>query len=405
MLRAKSCQLLAKYAIISPMRVTAVKMAAGGRCIARVDGKAVFVSGLLPGEVADVSITARCKDYDEADVVSLLEASPYRIEPACPAASECGGCSLMIATHEGQRKFKREILQDLLHRANCEYSCTIEEIDSKPFEYRSRFQFHKDASGQAGFCAKGSGQVVPLRDCPVAVPEARSLLVEGRLKSLIAPIAKERFNVFSFGGKTLIEGEGSNIFSLDFCGKKLEFDIRSFFQSNVPAFEKTAKAVFEALEESLKGARRRRFLDLYSGSGVFSLLASGFFDELFLVEENPLSARAAKANLTRNAAGKAKANVFAQRDSEWVKAKCAQAEFDAAVIDPPRGGIGKRTMQWLLTAKIGKLAYLSCSAPTFARDAALLAFGGWHLHRIVLCDFYPQTPHMEVLGFFSRGRE
>ena len=383
-------------------------MAAGGRCIARIDGKAVFVSGVLPGEVADIALTARHKDYDEGRLVNLLEPSPYRVEPACPLAGECGGCSLMIATHEGQRKFKKEILQDLLARFKCKCDYIIEEIVSAPFEYRSRFQFHKGEGGELGFCAKESGRVVPLIDCPVAVREVRSSLKDGSLKRRAARVAKERFNVFSYGGETLIEGEGTGIFSLEFCGKRLQFDICAFFQSNVAVFKKTAAEIVRSLAAEEGGGRRRSFLDLYAGCGVFSVLAQDAFEELHIIEENSLSCIAAKANLSYNDAGCAhgnKARVFAMRDSEWVKTKEAANAFDAAVIDPPRGGIGKAAMKWLLQANIGRIAYLSCNAPSFARDARLLIEGGWQLRRLVLCDFYPQTPHIEVLGFFCRESE
>ena len=389
------------------MRVTAEKMAAGGRCIARIDGKAVFVSGMLPGEVADISLVARHKDFDEGCIVNLLETSPYRVQPACPQARLCGGCSLMIASHEGQRKFKKEILRDLLARFHCKYDSIIEEISSSPLEYRSRFQFHKSGEGDVGFCAKASGAVVPLADCPVAVREVRSLLKDGSLKKRASRVAKDRFNVFSYGGKTLIEGEGSSEFCLDFCCKSVVFDIRSFFQSNVGAFEKTARLIVQSLA-GRGGKGGASFLDLYAGCGVFSLLALDAFDDLYLIEENRASCVAARANLGYNVAEgaqKKRMRVFEMRDSEWVKTREALRAFDAAVIDPPRGGIGKKAMQWLLQSKIGRIAYLSCNAPSLARDAALLVAGGWSLDRIVLCDFYPQTPHIEALGFFSREGE
>ena len=382
------------------MRVKTEKMAAGGRCIARVDGKAVFVSGMLPGEVAEISLAARHKDYDEAHLVNLLEKSPFRVEPACPQAHLCGGCSLMIASCEGQRKFKREVLQELLARFKCNHDCIIEEIVAEPFEYRSRFQFHKCANGEVGFCAKESGRVIPIADCPIAVREVRSALKDGSLKKRAARVAKERFSVFSYKGKTRLEGEGQSEFCIELCGKGLSFDIRSFFQSNVALFERTAGLIVHELSQGLRGKRGSSLLDLYAGCGVFSVLAQELFNELYIIEENSYSCIAARKNLRYN--GAACAHVLAMRDADWVKTNEARGAFDAAVIDPPRGGIGKKAMQWLIGAKIGKIAYLSCNAPSFARDAARLTTGGWALERIVLCDFYPQTPHMEVLGFFSR---
>ncbi len=385
------------------MRVTAEKMVAGGRCLARVGGKAVFISGILPGEDAEIRIDHQKKDYDEASVIELVKSSPHRVEPACPAFFKCGGCSLMIAKSEVQHSLKEQILLDLLKRFKVEYSGKIGQIESQPFEYRSRFQFHKGKDGSVGLCASKSGRVVPVRDCPVAVKEIRALLANGELRRLSQDAPKERFSVFSFGGKTLVENNVDNKFSFELCKKTVSFDVRSFFQSNVTALEKTIAAIFSFFGKSKPKGSGGTFLDFYAGAGVFSLCSSDLFDKLYLIEENAASVAAARENLF-NACPK-NARVFMQRDSEWVKSEEAKEEFDAAIFDPPRGGIGKQAIGWLFGAKIKRLAYLSCNAPTFARDCAMLSSHGWILHNLMLCDFYPQTPHMEVLGFFSKNKE
>lgn len=389
------------------MHITGEKIVAGGKCIGHMNGKTVFISGILPGETAEIKITKSLRDYDEAEAVKLLEISPGRIHPPCPNAGICGGCSLIMADSRFQQEIRTGILKDLLERFRCNYTNGIEIIPSAPFEYRSRFQFHKTAGGQLGFCAKASNKVIPVKDCPVAVPEIRKMLAEGELKEKADLLPqKDRINVFAYRNKKAVESsvEKENLFSLSLNGKNVSFDIRSFFQSNIPVFEKTAGTALSGFNLCPENpGKAKNFLDFYSGCGVFSIMAGDVFQKLFLVEENPLSISAAKNNMSNNFPDmKNEAFFFKMKDNEWIKTKDAKTEFDGAVIDPPRTGIGKKTLSWLFSAKIRNLRYLSCEPSTFARDAAGLISNGWKLDKVFLCDFYPQTHHIETLGFFSK---
>lgn len=380
----------------------------------RRDGKAVFVPGMLPGETAEIKITRTKKDYDEAEIVRLLEPSPKRVEPPCPHAAVCGGCSLMIAENTFQRELRAGILMDALKKSKCGYEEKIQVLPSTPFEYRSRFQFHRTRGGSPGLCGRASRTVVPIRDCPVAVPEIREMLANGELKEKTAAFPEDaRIHVFAYHGKKAVESpsESENAFTIELCGKTLSFDIRSFFQSNIPVFEKTAAKALSGFHFKRGGARAETsFLDLYSGCGVFSVVAGDRFHTRFLVEENGLSVAYAKRNLADSSprsgegasAEKRAALFFNMKDDRWIRTQEAAGEFDAAIIDPPRTGIGKRTLEWLASARIENLRYLSCDPSTFARDAAFLISKGWVLQNVFLCDFYPQTHHVETLGFFSR---
>ena len=396
------------------MYVTGEKIVTGGKCIAHIDGKTVFISGLLPEETAEIKITKSRRDYDEAETVKILEKSPRRIVPPCPNAGVCGGCSLIMAESGYQQELRTGILRDLLERFKCHYDGVIEIIPSRPFEYRSRFQFHKTAGGKPGLCGKASNRVIPVNDCPVAVPEIREMLADGELEKKAALLpGKDRINVFAFAGKKSVESpvDTENLFTIVINNKKITFDIRSFFQSNIPAFEKAASTALSGFRFDNTGtdnstSKGKTFLDFYSGCGVFSVMAENIFQKLFLVEENAMSIAAAENNLGRNISGnKTDALFFRMKDREWTETEESKMEFDGAVIDPPRTGIGKKTLSWLFSAKIKNLRYLSCEPSTFARDTAELISNGWKLEKVFLCDFYPQTHHIETLGFFSRTEQ
>ncbi|HLU29926.1 MAG TPA: TRAM domain-containing protein, partial [Glycomyces sp.] len=100
------------------MIVTVGDVAAGGHCVARVDGEVYFVRHALPGERVRIEVTDRKKRFAFADAVEIIEPSPDRVEPPCPWAGpgKCGGCDFQHATHDAQLRLKTRVLIDQLTR-------------------------------------------------------------------------------------------------------------------------------------------------------------------------------------------------------------------------------------------------------------------------------------------------
>ena len=170
--------------------------------------------------------------------------------------------------------------------------------------------------------------------------------------------------------------------------KKIEFDVRGFFQSNLEMLEKTADVLCERF--SGKSA-----LDMYAGAGTFSVFLADIFENLTLVEHN----RDAAVFAAKNLAGK-NARIYGISGAEWA-AKNAALRFDAAVIDPPRSGMEKETLLYFCRASLPDLRCLSCDPSTHARDAAALIKAGYRLKKLFLLDFYPNTSHIESLGLYT----
>lgn len=380
------------------MTIIAEKIISGGDSLAKINGKAVFIPQLLPGEKADIEITESKKDYDRGRVVKILEASPFRREPPCPYYGTCGGCNLQIAQDEYQKEIRKGILKDSFIRAirPAAGSDTLNAIENlqiicgKDWEYRNRFQFHS-----GGLMKKAQDSIIAVKDCPVAVPEIRTLLKEGRL-----PIKNGRLHVFN--GHIAHEPAGNEGFSRSrdndvqeisatICGKEIFFDIRGFFQSNTDALEKAALEI-RPLISRYKG---RELLDMYSGVGTFSTLFGEYFSRCTLVEHNRKALRTADRNLS----GKAH-DTFAMSGENWIKTKAAKKDYGVVLIDPPRSGIEKPVMKWLCDKKPEAIFSISCDPVTHARDAALLLSAGYRLETLKLLDFYPQTSHIESFALF-----
>ncbi|MDR3311879.1 MAG: TRAM domain-containing protein [Spirochaetaceae bacterium] len=337
------------------------------------DGRVVFVPRSLPGERVKIRVTRGKKDFLRGEITEIMEASPHRIPPRC---GYCGGCDLQIALSDCQTKIKLDILQDTFRRAGCAIP-PVETITGSPWEYRSRFQFHR--------------RTVP-PDCPAAVGAIRRMLQ----KHAFSSIKLARWNLFAGTGGVAAEGLGDPVCEARLLDKTFRFDVGGFFQSNLPLAERM-------IPEVCRGLSGGEALDMYSGAGVFAGFLLDAFDRVTTVEQNPTSVAWAVQNL-REMSVLSRCTAFAQSARDWVKQNAA-ARFDAVVADPPRTGLEPETARWLCGAKIPRIRYVSCNPVTLARDAAILCGAGYRLSALRFFDFYPQTHHLELLANFDRRED
>ncbi|MBR4825122.1 MAG: class I SAM-dependent RNA methyltransferase [Spirochaetaceae bacterium] len=372
------------------------KMLAGGDCLAKLDGKSVFVRGALPEETLKVRITADKGDFFTAEIAGIIEPSKERITPPCPFYGVCGGCNLQIASIDYQRKLKTGILLDALLRAGLNQN-EVPEIKvsgGAEFGYRNRFQFHN-----GGLKRKSANEIVYIDDCLVAVPEIREYLKTNRINT------EQRSHLFAANGIVMQpkESDGKksgrfagmrineeNICTVNVAGKVIQFDVHGFFQSNLGMLETTVRKI----TENLGGFR---VADIYAGVGTFSVFLADLFKEVYLVEHNREAVVLAERNLAN---AKAKHESYGISGAKWPEMQAASLDFDAVVIDPPRSGMEKAVRNWIISKKVPVVRALSCDPVTFARDAADLCRNGYTFESLEILDFYPQTSHIETIATF-----
>lgn len=380
------------------MRVTTEKIVFGGKALARVDGKTVFIPFALPDEELDITITANKRDYSEAVIKEIITPSPYRIEPPCPYFGRCGGCNLQMAANSYQQTLRQAMVAELFDRAHIAPERPPVFIAGPSWEYRNRFQFHTDKNGTIGMHGFASNTVVPVHDCPIAVPALRTVLQQDGLQKLFprsTKIAKDRYHVFA---QDDIYSPVHPDASAQVKGTALNFSVFGFFQSNITMLEKLIKPVSDI-------PPCKRVLDFYAGVGTFSAFLTDKAAELRLVEHNERALRTAQKNLDRIIADKnnpCRCFFHTVSDTDWSDIPAAQLVYDAAIIDPPRQGIHEKALTYLGQAKIPLIHYVSCNPATFVRDAKKLIALGYRFIEYRLFDFYPQTHHCELLGIFIR---
>ena len=410
---------------MSNIVVTAEKIVSGGDCLAKNNGKNIFIPFAIPGEKLEIEITGSFRDYDKARIVKIISPSPHRVEPFCPLYGKCGGCNMQHIDSEYQIELRKNILRECFEREGIEVP-EIKVISGQPKGYRSRIQLT-----DGGFNEAGSNKIVSLDFCPVATAEINKYLAEtpqnkrphGRVhifgdrriisenKVIVAEETKRDPRNVKLEGKitsnrrknlqirknTYFAGtnlNSSNKCSVEISGKKIEFDVQGFFQSNLDVLEKS----IDEIKQNMGG---KSCLDMYSGCGTFSVFLSEIFGKMFLVEHNREQIVFAETNLLGTSH-----ESYGQSGEKWVRESepliaSNNGKFDAVVIDPPRSGMEKSVCQWLCRAKIPQVRAVSCNPSTQARDAAFLVKAGYKLEKLYLLDFYPQTAHIESLANFE----
>ena len=369
--------------------IETTKYVFSGSSLAHLNGKVVFVPFSLPNEKLKIEVVNEKKNYINAKIVEILSPSPDRISPKCKYFYLCGGCNMQMAKDEVQRALRLLSVKDIFFKFHI--ASPIELIFDKDWEYRARFQFHI-FNKKLSLLGQKSSKMISITDCPVACKEIRSYLKT----SPIFNNAKDetRVHVFACNGKLFSDLKDKNV-SLSILNKRFLFSPKSFFQSNLGMLEK----LIAVLNEYIIGGKR--LLDFYSGVGTFSLFFADRFSEVHLVEHNKHSLEAAKTNLELNGNEHTQSFFYAISSENWEHLEASKLFYDVAIIDPPRTGIDKRSMQWFCKKHIKELFYVSCDPVTFSRDAFVLVNqGGYKLTKYYLLDFYPQTHHIESLGIF-----
>ena len=400
------------------------KMVFGGNCIAKITqgqnaGKTVMVQGALPNEIVEVEFLTFTKDYEIAKVVKIIEKSPHRIEPKCKNFGICGGCNLQYATEDYQKQLRTEILQDIFSVLEKETELPqIKVVSDNSWKYRNRFQFHK-----GGLMESKSNKSVKISDCPIASDEINYFLNDKNtlnnpiffnasryyvfgykecLKGAILEeknkkniVGKTKKKVKSGGKRNIYEGTFLNpesLMTIDVLDKKITFDVKGFFQSNVSMLEKTV----EIIKHDFGG---ENLLDMYAGVGTFSTFLTDNFSKVTLVEHNRDAIALAELNLQ----GKNHES-YGISGEKWVNeyADKIKTEFDGVIIDPPRSGMEKSVLNWLCNSNIPSIRSLSCDPVTHARDLKELVKFGYKIKDIYLLDYYPQTCHIESLVILEK---
>jgi 23S rRNA (uracil1939-C5)-methyltransferase len=359
------------------------RLVAGGDGLGFLDGKAVFVPGVLPGERVRIRVVQRRRDYDRAILVDVLEASAHRVAPGCRYAGLCGGCDWLHIDYEEQLRLKAAIVAEAQRRTG-----RIQREDpriepSSPWQARNRAQLHRAPQGGLGYMGARSVRVIPVDDCPIVSP-AMGRLFRGEA---LPPDGLERFTAFAEGETLAVEGrDDTRDLTVTVNGRDIQFSVGCFFQSNLGVLQKLVPWALAGLEGGTAA-------DLYCGVGLFGAFMAEKFARIICVESRAMSLSYAR----RNVPGPSH-EFYPMSVEQWIQSRAASSRPDAVIVDPPRTGLGEEVRTWLRESAPRRVVYVSCNPVTLARDLAVLTGTEYGLDDLRLFDFYPQTSHVEAVA-------
>ena len=397
-------------------------LAHGGEAVGRLDGKAVFVAGGIPGERVRVEITEDARRFSRARLVQVLDPSPDRVAPPCPYYGACGGCHLQHIHYERQLALKTEVVRTQLQRvAGIAEPHVLPMVGmAEPWGYRNQVQLHVRGNA-VGYQRPQSHAIVPVDRCLIAHPllgtmwpreapasvervilragtatgERLALLEAATLPDVAALSLPAEVAIAVDLNPRLVALRHAPWFHERLLGREFRVSARVFFQNNTAGAERLIQQVGAWLELEPHAA----LLDAYCGGGAFmlSLLPSG--GRCLGIESS--SEAIADARLNARTTGAAERAYFEVGDVGRALAQ-RPVRCDAVVLDPPRGGCSAEALAGIAATGARRIAYVSCDPATLARDIGRLARDGYRLERVQPVDMFPQTYHIECVALLER---
>jgi tRNA/tmRNA/rRNA uracil-C5-methylase (TrmA/RlmC/RlmD family) len=377
--------------------VTVGPVAHGGHCVARHEGRVVFVRHTLPGEQVIAEVTEdRGGSFCRADAVEILSASPDRVPPPCPVAvpGGCGGCDWQHASWPAQRALKATVVSEQLRRlAGISLPVEVEELPGGPLRWRTRVRLTVDRSGRPGFRAHRSHQVVPVTDCPISaygtVDEVAGRTWPPEAVLVVAVDANAETHV-------TVDDEDAVVAVERAARREWRVSSDGFWQAHPDAADVYAEVV--ASWSDLRPGESA--WDLYAGVGLFaSVLATqvGPTGQVMAVESFHPAAVEAASNL----ADLPQVRIFAGK-TESVLRGGEGPDPDVVVLDPPRKGAGREVVDTIASRDPRRVVYVACDPAALARDVATFAGHGFKLTALRAFDAFPMTHHVECVALLTR---
>lgn len=439
------------------------KLVYEGSAIARAGGVPVFVDGACPGDKLKVKITKANKNYAQGEIQEILEPSSHRVKPFCPLHNVCGGCGWQFIDYDFQLEQKRSIVEETVKKiTSCDIE--VKPVIKSPEirEFRSKIQYPVTQTKVskriiAGYYKKGSHELVNIKYCPIQpkiidkITEfirktAQELNISGynekthkgdlrhivyrysksenecivifvvnntklndkfkklskklitefaHIKGCLINYNTQKSNLIMTGDTRKIDGE--NYITEKVEDKIYKISANSFFQVNIGS----AKNIFNTVKDIiLKNYQKPRLLDAYSGVSSFGIWLSDAASEVVSVEEATSATKDAAENVKLNGI---KNLTALNGDAKEIFEELVQKgeKFDVTLLDPPRKGCEKASLDYAIKLTKTSIIYVSCNPSTLARDLKYLHENGFKTKYIQPVDMFCHSYHIESVAWLE----
>lgn len=391
------------------MQVHIDRMDHFGNGIGNINGKIIFVKGALPGETVDVTITKDKKSFMEGTINTIIYKSSKRVEPFCKYFGVCGGCSLCHLNYENTLEYKKERVKNILSKFDIPKINVIR--NENDLYYRNKIEL-KIVDGKLGFYEKSTHNLIEIKECKVTKKSINKsfefvknmklenanvtiranyndevlIIIDSKEKPVI--LNPEDYKIVGivlndkciYGQDNFIEKINNLFFTVSY---------NSFFQVN----NYINLELFNLIKENIVG---KTALDLYSGVGTLSIVASKVVDKVYSIE--------VIANAVKNALINAKINKC--DNINFILGKVEDKigfindKIDTIIVDPARAGLDKKTIKVINNICPQRIIYVSCDTQSLANNLVDLA--NYEIKKFYILDMFSYTYHIECFCILDR---
>lgn len=394
------------------MKVKIEKLDHYGRGIAKINNKICFIENALKDEIVEIKITKEKKNYLEGKVVQYIKTSSDRIKETCPYSNICGGCHLNHISIKDENEFKENKVKDLVeHFVKIDSSIVKKTICTKENNYRNKIVLHVE-NKKLGLYEASSNNLVEIDSCYLGVDEINNLipylkqLVENNeLKEITVKVGNETNEIM-----VIIKGKVTNYFDIlnrvdvliisdkvvtsknkitSKIGKyKFLISENAFFQVN----KSLTKKLYDEVLKNVKDSNSHNVLDLYCGTGTIGIYISEYVNKVLGIEINKMAVTDAIENKDLNNINNI--NFMGGKVEDLITT--IKDKYDTIIVDPPRGGLDKKTINNIIKISPNTIIYVSCDPATLCRDLNILK-EVYNIKYIQPFNMFPRTYHVECV--------
>ncbi len=441
------------------------KLVYEGAALAKLEGYPIFIEGACPGDKLKIKITKANKNFAAAVIEEIIEPSSHRVKPFCPMHNVCGGCGWQHIDYDFQLEQKRNIVEENVKKItgeDIEVKPVIASPETRAFRSKVQYPVAQTKVSKrllAGYYKKGSHELVNIKFCPIqpkiidkitefirqnaqelGISGYNEKLHKGDLKHIVYRYSRSENNLivifvvndtqlrdkFKKLSKKLtdefahIKGclinynpqktnlimsndtrkiTGENFITEKIGDKIFKISANSFFQVNIGSAENIFNIVKDIIKNNYKYCR---ILDAYSGVSSFGIWLSDAAKEVVSVEEAPSATKDAAENVKLNNVTNLTAlNGDAKKIFEELIAR--GQKFDVTVLDPPRKGCERESLDYAVKLSERAIIYVSCNPSTLARDLKYLHENGFKTKYIQPVDMFCHSYHIESVAWLEKN--
>ncbi len=391
------------------MQVHIDRMDHFGNGIGNINGKIIFVKGALPGETVDVTITKDKKSFMEGNISTIIYKSSKRVEPFCKYFGVCGGCSLCHLNYENTLEYKKERVKNILSKFDIPKINVIR--NENDLYYRNKIEL-KIVDGKLGFYEKNTHNLIEIKECKVTKKSinksfefVKNMTLENANVTIRANYNDEVLIIIDSKEKPVILNpedykivgivlNDKCIYGQDNFMEKINnlfftVSYNSFFQVN----NYINLELFNLIKENIVG---KTVLDLYSGVGTLSIVASKVVDKVYSIEVIPNAVKNALINAKINKCDNINFILGKVED----KIGFINDKIDTIIVDPARAGLDKKTIEVINNICPQRIIYVSCDTQSLANNLVDLA--NYEIKKFYILDMFSYTYHIECFCILDR---